>query len=231
MSRKCLTCSKEFQPPIYNVRMGYGWYCSRSCVAQARTGNKNSNWKGISIQRECVSCGKIFRPRNRGKDRVNKYCSHKCRAVMYTGDKNPNWRGGVRSGRKGYDRDLAMGAKNYRAWKNAVKNRDGHTCQLCGSQKDLVAHHIYNYNTHTQLRYALDNGITLCNKCHSSISWHEQEFIPYFLMLMNPSETTREIFNKHMLDKDIVRTVAKVTEVGRNDQSISINKKSVLIDI
>lgn len=225
MNRKCQTCNKEFNPPVHNVNNGYGNYCSKSCAAKARIGNRNPNWrKGIATQRECVVCGKVFKPKNRGSDRVNKYCSHKCRAIDKSGTENPNWRGGVRSGRKGYARDLEMGTKNYRTWKNAVRERDGNKCQLCGSTKTLVVHHIYSYNTHTQLRYALDNGITLCGSCHSSISWHEADFIPYFLMLINPSEITREISDKHMSDKDMIRTAARVAEVDRNDQPISSNK-------
>ena len=56
----------------------------------------------------------------------------------------------------------------YKAWVDAVKERDGYTCQYpgCGSQKMLHAHHIRNFKNNPLLRYSLVNGITYCEKHH-----------------------------------------------------------------
>ncbi len=54
-------------------------------------------------------------------------------------------------------------------WSLAVRVRDNFTCQECGSivRKDLQAHHIKPWTTHPRLRFDVDNGKTLCVKCHT----------------------------------------------------------------
>lgn len=52
-------------------------------------------------------------------------------------------------------------------WGLDVKTRDSFKCQNCGSEKDLQAHHIVKWKSDENLRFDLDNGITLCRSCHS----------------------------------------------------------------
>ena len=57
----------------------------------------------------------------------------------------------------------------YKHWRNTVFERDGFVCQGCGTKKNLQAHHIIAWKdckNNTDLRYAADNGITLCRACH-----------------------------------------------------------------
>ena len=56
------------------------------------------------------------------------------------------------------------GFKNI-AWATLVKERDG-KCAECGSVYDLHAHHVKGYKRHPELRYDVNNGITLCGECH-----------------------------------------------------------------
>jgi len=58
-------------------------------------------------------------------------------------------------------------SSEYRKWKKAVLLRDNLTCQVCGSKKKLQAHHINSGSYFPELRYDVDNGITLCRNCHS----------------------------------------------------------------
>lgn len=55
---------------------------------------------------------------------------------------------------------------NYKQWRKAVYKRDGYVCQDCGTKKDLQAHHIKPWQRYPELRYEVNNGITLCRKCH-----------------------------------------------------------------
>ncbi len=48
-----------------------------------------------------------------------------------------------------------------------VFERDGYKCQVCGSQKNLCAHHIKPRGGYPELAYEIDNVITLCKKCHA----------------------------------------------------------------
>jgi len=51
------------------------------------------------------------------------------------------------------------------AWASLVKHRDG-KCVKCSSVYDLHAHHIKPYAKYPDLRYDLNNGVTLCGDCH-----------------------------------------------------------------
>jgi 5-methylcytosine-specific restriction endonuclease McrA len=50
-------------------------------------------------------------------------------------------------------------------WSKAIKERDK-CCQVCGSGVKLEAHHIFSRDAYPELRYILNNGITLCRHCH-----------------------------------------------------------------
>lgn len=51
-------------------------------------------------------------------------------------------------------------------WKKKVKTRDGNICVKCGSRENLHVHHILAYSKYPEMRYDVDNGITLCKDCH-----------------------------------------------------------------
>lgn len=56
----------------------------------------------------------------------------------------------------------------YREWMRAVKNRDGWKCRIANESCDgrLEAHHILNWKDYSELRYQVNNGITLCHAHH-----------------------------------------------------------------
>jgi 5-methylcytosine-specific restriction endonuclease McrA len=55
----------------------------------------------------------------------------------------------------------------YTEWRTAVFRRDDYTCQACGVRGGrLNAHHIKRWSRHPELRYAVENGKTLCISCH-----------------------------------------------------------------
>lgn len=54
----------------------------------------------------------------------------------------------------------------YREWRTKVFQRDGYRCVVCGTNHNLQAHHIEHWKENKVLRYEVENGITLCRKCH-----------------------------------------------------------------
>lgn len=56
----------------------------------------------------------------------------------------------------------------YWNFRKKVYERDNYTCQCCGDNKggNLNAHHIENYSDNEKKRTDINNGITLCDKCH-----------------------------------------------------------------
>lgn len=79
------------------------------------------------------------------------------------GENNARWKGGA--ARKRSERFTI----EYKNWRTDVYHRDNYTCQCCGvrGSTDLNAHHIMNWKDYPDLRFDVDNGITLCKSCHS----------------------------------------------------------------
>lgn len=59
-------------------------------------------------------------------------------------------------------------------WSKDVLKSFNFTCYSCGDSKggNLNAHHLWSYSDNPELRLDLDNGICLCNKCHTE--FHNQ---------------------------------------------------------
>lgn len=55
--------------------------------------------------------------------------------------------------------------KNESIWSFLVLQRDSNTCQICGAQANL-GHHIIDREENSNLILEVDNGISLCYKCH-----------------------------------------------------------------
>src|SRR3990167_10657307 len=79
------------------------------------------------------------------------------------GEKGNNWRGGV------YPLNRAIRKlPEYKAWRQRVLERDGFSCVWCGQLRgEIEADHIYPFSYHPELRFDINNGRTLCRKCHS----------------------------------------------------------------
>ena len=80
------------------------------------------------------------------------------------GNQHWNWKGGITPLIR-----LLRQTREYREWRLAVYARDKWTCQECErhcNSKNIVAHHKKSFKKYPGLRYRVENGITLCRKCH-----------------------------------------------------------------
>jgi hypothetical protein len=82
------------------------------------------------------------------------------------GESNPNYKHG-NAELHHYMRRSAR----YKQWRYDVFMRDKFTCQHCGDNSggNLRAHHIKGFADYPDLRFDLDNGITLCKSCHDKV--------------------------------------------------------------
>lgn len=94
----------------------------------------------------CPNCGKS--PEN-----GNTYCTPCIRRVNeYT------WKGN--------------GKANYDGNRRKARERDNDTCRICGGNNALTVHHIDGHGLgNPPCNHALENLITLCKPCHSSITY------------------------------------------------------------
>ena len=112
-----------------------------------------------------VSCGCFNKEKAAKQGRSNTGSNN----GMYNkkGPKNPCWNHNLtdeeRASNRRYD-------KKEIEWRKLVKERDGYTCQICGQIGTVLnSHHIEPYCKSKKLRYDMDNGITLCNPCHTML--------------------------------------------------------------
>lgn len=105
-------------------------------------------------------------PGNKGKKasvELRKKLSDAHRGLQI-GSKNPAWKGGI----------TPINAKiraslEYRLWRKAVLERDKYICIWCGQrQGSLHVDHIKRFSDYPELRFAIDNGRTLCFDCHKT---------------------------------------------------------------
>ncbi len=66
----------------------------------------------------------------------------------------------------------------YAEWRRRVFKRDKHKCQMpgCEYKRALNAHHIKRWADAPYLRYDVDNGITLCYRCHKEVTGSEGHY-------------------------------------------------------
>jgi hypothetical protein len=83
-------------------------------------------------------------------------------SAQRVGVRPANYKGGTKS-----ERQMLMQRQDYIIWRTAVFMRDDYTCQTCNTRGGkLEADHIKPWSLYPDLRYAIDNGRTLCVSCH-----------------------------------------------------------------
>lgn len=146
--RDCAVCSKTYYVPRY--KLAQSRFCSNEC-----------RWAGVKIDP-----WKNKEVRSHSQDARDKISKHQ-RENPRRGELAYNWKGGT-----GTERHQAMGKIEYKEWRDAVFARDNYTCVECdASNIYLHADHIVRWADDESLRYEVDNGRTLCYKCHFAVTF------------------------------------------------------------
>jgi 5-methylcytosine-specific restriction endonuclease McrA len=187
--------------------------------------------KKIHIEKECEVCGKKYKVKQyRGES--TRTCSNKCQVKLprkrtYNkhseqtkrkisirtkettprGDKCHSWKGGITPINEKIRKSV-----EYKLWRDNIFKRDNYICQNCKNiGGNLHAHHIVNFSKDKYLRFSINNGITLCKKCHNN--FHKKYGIKN-----NTKQQIAEFINwKTDLRKDFWNLIL---EMARKDKDI-----------
>ena len=184
MLKECAVCGE-----IYDER-GRGKYCSDACrkagrAAYLRAYNKSYRMKPIrkrwqkENKERMDAWYKQYRAEN--KEALAEY-NRKWKEARpgWSSEYNRKWKAAnpdkVRENNKRYYLNLKLklaesgiSTRMLKAWSIQVRDRDNYTCQACESTEDVHAHHIQPKSMFPELALDLDNGMTLCNSCHTDI--------------------------------------------------------------
>jgi len=152
--RKGVLASEETKKKMSLVRKGRTFRPQLSEYAKKRISIANSGKIPSKETRKKISIA------NKGKKRSLK--TRKLMSQNNKGNKSSFWKGGICDKNK-----KIRSSMNYKLWRKSVFERDNFTCQKYGiSGRELEAHHINNFADFPELRFAIDNGITLSKKVH-----------------------------------------------------------------
>ena len=89
----------------------------------------------------------------------------KCSIINHTGEKHPRYNP-LLTDKDREKRDMQNG--EIRKWTSEIFKRDNYTCKCCKKKGNtfLNAHHLNSWNKYKELRFEINNGITLCEDCH-----------------------------------------------------------------
>jgi len=128
-------------------------FCSREC------------WD--KVERSCEHRRKIATKRVEWfKDEDNR--------TKISGENHPNWLGG-----SSLQYRKRNGTRDARLWIKQALRRDSFRCLLCGDGDNLLhVHHIIPWSIDPDNNFHPDNGITLCQECHTIIHINKSQFNP-----------------------------------------------------
>lgn len=86
--------------------------------------------------------------------------------LVMRGQGNHRWKGGITS-----ENQKIRHCLEYKIWRRAVFERDNYHCIWGGKEhgNNIQADHIKPFAEYPELRFAIDNGRTLCIECHKTV--------------------------------------------------------------
>jgi len=119
---------------------------------------------------------------NRGQGNGCPKCAIKRRCGKNNCNYNPNL--------TDKDREDRRLLPEYQFWVKNVFKKDNYICQKCNNRGgDLNAHHLMGYDKYVELRFNIDNGITLCKICHDN-----------FHNIYGRGDNTLQQFKEHIIN-------------------------------
>lgn len=175
--------TKEHTANIIKSRQKSGWFKdvkkTREKISKSRIGkhypelSKSLTGRKLSEEHRKKVTKNLIYNNWLGKKHTKEYkkmMSDACKGIN-SGEKSYLWKGGITPINQAIRNSL-----EYRLWRTAVFERDNYTCIWCGVRSGngktiyLEADHIKSFSEYPELRFAIDNGRTLCKECHRKTS-------------------------------------------------------------
>jgi hypothetical protein len=104
-------------------------------------------------------------------------------SIALRGENHPFW---IKDRSKVKVGDRSMNDPLQKGWRKAVKDRDFWKCKIADENCSgkLEAHHILPWSKFPELRYQINNGITLCHHHHPRKMEDVEKLSPYFKSLV-----------------------------------------------
>jgi hypothetical protein len=124
------------------------------------------------------------------------------RKNKYTGENNPNWKGG----RSKFIKSIYR-LPEYINWQKKCMERDNFKCVVCSEHRKiyLTVHHIYSKDINFDRIFDINNGVTICKKCH-------RKFHNYYGYGKNTLEQWNEFLFMQMNNKKDNKVVHEIAE-------------------
>lgn len=93
-----------------------------------------------------------------------------------------NWKGGLSKRKRKDERNDSA----YNCWVLSIKKRDNWKCKINNQDCSgyCMVHHILSWRDFPELRYNINNGITLCQAHHPRKRVEEKRLVPFFQELV-----------------------------------------------
>lgn len=157
------TVSLEVRKKLSDFRLGSKLSEETKQKLRGRTGEKSPSWGRVPS----AETRKKWSDFRKGKGHPHTEESRRKISESKKGDKSHLWRGGITP-----IHQKIRGSLEYRLWRESVFKRDNWTCVWCNIRSApkcpviLNADHIKPFSLFPELRFAIDNGRTLCIDCH-----------------------------------------------------------------
>lgn len=179
-ARDCVQCGKSFTAVSMKTR-----FCSHACYGKSMIREKLIKLKKERVYKRltisCLQCSSEFLVTASRIKRV-KFCSKSCQGRFFSGEKSCHYK---------KDRDTLVKKQErndsaYKEWRKQVWLRDNFKCKIANPDCSgrIEAHHILGWSSHPELRYQVNNGITLCHAHHPRKRGDELKLSPYFQYLV-----------------------------------------------
>jgi hypothetical protein len=149
-----------------------------------KKGHPHYNKKGYKINDTSKMKGHSHPAWNKGiKTSLAQIEKLRLAKIGKVGSMSNNWKGGVSTN------NHSLTEPKYKEWRNLVFKRDSYKCKISNQEccSYIEPHHILPWRDFPELRYEINNGITLCRVHHPRKRTEEKRLAPTFQELVSVS--------------------------------------------